>query len=84
MDTNILPESETLKIDKFLSEIFVGTSLSERRVISVDLKIHTFLKMYARKRGWTLTMSIQHLIREGFEYEAKKEALKSLQAKKLV
>ena len=71
---------ELARIDQILSGYFTGATREERRTVNVDLRVFNALKIYARRRGWTLQMTVQHLVKLGLDAEYHQQIVASLKA----
>lgn len=68
----MVDETERAKIEAFMADYFPGKERGETRVIHVELKLHTLIKIYAKRRGLSLQWATQQLIATGLEYELNK------------
>ena len=70
----MVSEEEKAKIKDFLADYFPGNERGSTRVIHIELKLHTLLKIYAKNRGLSLQWATQQLIATGMECELNKAA----------
>lgn len=76
-------EEEKAKIKAFMAEYFPGRERGSTRVIHIELKLHTLLKMYAKNRGLSLQWATQQLIATGMECELNRAAEEKAKSKML-
>ena len=53
-------------------------------LVAVDLKMHTAIKMFARRRGWSIREAVHNLLAVGFETVIKNEYRKAHQSDKTI
>lgn len=70
----MVSEEDKAKIEAFMADYFPGKERGKTRVIHIEIKLHTLLKIYAKNRGLSLQWATQQLIATGLECELNKAA----------
>jgi hypothetical protein len=84
MSDEIEYAEELERLDEILAKLFYGTLKSDRVMVAVDLKMHIAIKMFARRRGWSIREAVHNLLAVGFETVIKNEYRKAHQSDKTI
>ena len=72
------------RLDEILAKLFYGTLKSDRVMVAVDLKMHTVIKYFARRRGWSIREAVHNILVAGLETIIKMEMDKTHQSDKTI
>ena len=84
MGDDIEYAEELERLDEILAKLFYGTLKTGRVMVAVDLKMHTAIKMFARRRGWSIREAVHNLLAVGFETVIKSEFQKARESDKTI